>query len=134
MIMRIFISSLLTLLIACATQEQWTTSPSGLKYIMLKKGKGTPAQAGNEVLIHETMKYPNDSLIFDSRTLPGPVKVKLGANQAIAGVDEGLHGMRQGEIRKLIVPPALSRRKGNSQFPHPDSTLIYEIELMQIIK
>lgn len=109
------------------------TTASGLTYMILKQGTGDTAKAGQEVYIHEKMWYLNDSLLFSSRDLPGPIKVLIGGGQAIEGVDEGLRGMQKGEIRKLIVPPALSRRKGIQTFPHPDSTLVYEIELMEIL-
>ncbi|NII26927.1 hypothetical protein HB364_17690 [Pseudoflavitalea sp. X16] len=108
-------------------------SPSGLKYRTLREGTGEPAKAGQEVLIHETMSYYNDSLLFDSRKLPRPIKVLIGGNQVIKGIDEGLVGMKKGEVKKLIIPPALSKRQGVQTFPHPDSTLIYEIELMDIL-
>lgn len=110
------------------------TTASGLQYKTVKEGTGPEAKSGDEVFIHETMSYRNDSLLFDSRTLPTPVKVLIGANQAIKGVDEGLRGMQQGEIRKMIVPPALSKRSGNPTFPHPDSVLVYEVELIEIVK
>src|SRR5687767_3169960 len=126
--------SILILIVGCAPGMKWTTTPSGLKYTVIKKGTGKAVVAGDEVVIHESLRYLNDSLLFDSHILPEPVKVKVGGDQAIAGVDEGLHGMRKGEVRKLIVPPHLSRRSGNHTFPHPDSTLKYEIELMQIIQ
>ena len=42
--------------------------------------------------------------------------------------------MKQGEIRKLIVPPALSKRKEYPDHLSPDSTLIYIIELVEITK
>lgn len=45
------------------------------------------------------MSYMNDSLLFDSRTFPNPVKVLVGGNQAIAGIDEALVGMKKGEIK-----------------------------------
>lgn|SRR5215204_256773 len=106
---------------------------SGLKYQVIKKGDGNPAKVGQEVLIHEKMSYPNDSLLFSSYDLQRPVKVLIGANQAIKGVDEGLRGIKKGEIRKLTVPPALSKRTGVQTFPHPDSTLVYEIELIEIL-
>jgi peptidylprolyl isomerase len=43
-------------------------------------------------------------------------------------------GMEEGEIRKLIVPPSLSKRKDYPDYLSPDSTLIYEIELVEITK
>jgi FKBP-type peptidyl-prolyl cis-trans isomerase len=114
------------------TTKEVITS-SGLKYTILKRGTGPAAKAGEEVLIHETLSYMNDSLLFDSRKLASPVKVLVGGHQAIEGVDEGLRGMQKGELRKLIVPPALSKRSGVQTFPHPDSALIYVIELMEIL-
>jgi FKBP-type peptidyl-prolyl cis-trans isomerase len=113
--------------------DNMTTTTSGLKYIILKKGNGISAKEGQEVLIHEKLSYSNNSLLFSSYNLPHPVKILIGGHQAIEGVDEGLRGMKKGEIRKLIVPPALSKRSGTQTFPHPDSTLIYEIELIEIL-
>jgi FKBP-type peptidyl-prolyl cis-trans isomerase len=110
------------------------TTSTGLKYTIIKTGTGQPAAIGDEVLIHEKMRYLNDSLLFSSYSLPHPVKVLIGGKQAIDGVDEGLRGMKKFEIRKLIVPPALSKRMGPQTFPHPDSTLVYEIEMIDILK
>lgn len=115
-------------------EKGYTETSSGLKYKILKRGTGETVKVGQEILLHETMSYRNDSLLFDSRKLPRPIKVLVGADQVIKGVDEGLVGMQKGEIKKLIVPPALSKRKGIQTFPHPDSVLIYEIELIDILK
>lgn len=104
--------------ISCSTSKL-VYSDSGLQYKVLKKGKGEIAKEGNEVLIHEKMSYQNDSLLFSSYNLPNPVKFLIGGNQVINGVDEGVRGMKKGEIRKLIVPPALSKRMGNQTFPIP---------------
>ena len=115
------------------SKNDFTKISSGLQYKIIKEGSGEPSRIGQEVMIHETMSYLNDSLLFDSRKLPHPVKVLIGGKQAIQGVDEGLVGMKTGEIKKLIVPPKLSKRSGNHSFPHPDSTLVYEIELIEIL-
>ncbi|MCB0435392.1 MAG: FKBP-type peptidyl-prolyl cis-trans isomerase [Mangrovimonas sp.] len=122
------------LLFNCTSkQTDFIETPSGLKYKILKEGQGEPVKKGHEVFIHETMSYTNDSLLFDSRNLPSPVKVLVGGSQAIDGVDEALPGMKVGEIKKLIIPPKLSQRSGEHTFPHPDSTLVYEIELIEIL-
>lgn len=124
------------LIISCKEKKSgdaYTKTASGLQYKTIKEGSGTAVKVGDEVLIHETMSYSNDSLLFDSRTLPTPVKMLVGGSQAIQGVDEGIRGMQEGEIRKLIVPPALSKRSGNPTFPHPDSILVYEVEVIEIV-
>ena len=115
-------------------KNDFIESPSGLKYKILRTGNGEAVKVGQEILLHETMSYSNDSLLFDSRKLPNPIKVLVGGNQVIKGIDEGLIGMKKGEIKKLIIPPALSKRTGVQTFPHPDSTLVYEIELIDILK
>lgn len=115
-------------------ETTYIETSSGLQYRILKKGTGEKAKKGQEVLVQETKSYRNDSLLFDSRTLPNPVRIKIGASQAIDGVDEALVGMKIGEVKKLIVPPKLSKRTGEHTFPHPDSILVYKVELIDILK
>ncbi|MCK8520211.1 YceI family protein [Aquimarina sp. D1M17] len=110
------------------------TTDSGLQYSILKEGKGKPVIEGQEVLIHEITTYRNNEEVYSSRKSDQPIKVLIGGNHVINGVDEGLRGMKKGEVRKLIVPPALSKRTGNITFPHPDSILVYEIELLDVLQ
>jgi len=56
----------------------------------------------------------------------------LGGQQVIDDVDEGVTGMRIGERRKLIVPPALSRRSTYPDGLSPEDTLYYDVELIGI--
>ncbi|GAA0720949.1 hypothetical protein GCM10009430_21670 [Aquimarina litoralis] len=123
----------ITSLYACSESNDYITTDSGLKYKITKAGNGPKVIAGQEVLIHETTRYMNDSLVYTSRNRQNPLKILVGGNQVIKGVEEGLLGMQKGEIKELIVPPALSKRTGNITFPHPDSTLHYDIELIDII-
>ncbi|WP_378173789.1 YceI family protein [Aquimarina sp. SS2-1] len=124
----------ITVILGCSEKTDYITTASGLQYKVIKEGSGPVVTSGQEVLIHETTKYPNDSLVYTSRNRENPLKILVGGNQVIKGVDEGLQGMKIGEIRKLIVPPSLSKRTGNVTFPHPDSTLLYDIELIDIVK
>ena len=133
--MKHFILGVLCLLTAIAPEqkEEWHTSKSGLKYTILKEGTGPQAKLDQEVEIHESTRYRDGSLLFTSEGMP-PLRFKLGSKTVIAGVEEGIQGMRQGEIRKLIVPPDLSKRTSYPAILHKDSILVYRIELMSIIK
>jgi peptidylprolyl isomerase len=42
--------------------------------------------------------------------------------------------MKVGEIRKLIIPPSLSKRSAYPNFLAKDSTLVYKIEQLEIMK
>lgn len=128
----------LFILMACGhqkTQENiYTETKSGLKYLILQEGKGPKAKKGDEVIVKERMGYTNGKELFSTEGMKNLPKILLGGGQAIAGVDEGLRGMRVGEVRKLIVPPSLSKRTQYPTFLSPDSTLVYNIELVEIIK
>ncbi len=110
----------------------WVQTTSGLSYRVTKAGSGTPARSGNTVSIHEVTTLMSGAVIFSSHTKNVPVTFLLGGNQVIAGVDEGVTGMRVGERRTLRVPPSLSVRSMYPANTPKDSTLQIDIELMAI--
>jgi FKBP-type peptidyl-prolyl cis-trans isomerase len=126
-------------LISCAPKEkassadEYVTTSSGLKYKILQKGTGEPAQVGNEVLIFETTSYRDGTVLYSNENTDSPVKVLIGANQATEGVDEGLRGMRVGEIRQLIAPHYLVKRTGYPPNVSPDSALVIKIIMHKIL-
>jgi FKBP-type peptidyl-prolyl cis-trans isomerase len=112
-----------------------TATPSGLIYETIKPGKGDFVKEGDEIFIHETTSYLSGKLLFSSReAMPEPLKFRVGSKMVIAGVEEGVLGMRVGEVRKMIIPPALSKRTMYPDFLSPDSTLLYEVEVIDIVK
>ena len=89
------------------TQTVYTTN-SGLKYIDLRIGTGPTPQYGNLVSISYTasLKLPSESQpsTYDSDTA---FLLKHGNGRCIPGLDEGLHTLKQGGQRRLILPPKL---------------------------
>jgi FKBP-type peptidyl-prolyl cis-trans isomerase FkpA len=72
---------------------------------------------------------------FDSsRNRPAPFGLTVGAGRVIKGWDEGLIGMKEKGKRLLIIPPdkAYGERSPTPAIP-PNSTLVFEVELVQII-
>jgi FKBP-type peptidyl-prolyl cis-trans isomerase len=112
----------------------WRHSNTGLSYAVLREGAGAVARRGQSVSIHEVTTLSNGTVLFSSREKNTPITFLLGGNQVIAGVDEGVTGMRVGERRLLIVPPALSKRSSYPANTPPDSTLRIDLELMAIGK
>lgn len=106
---------------------------NGLQYKTTQKGQGPKAKISDEVFIYETMRYSDSTLLFSTDQIGQPVKFKIGANQAIDGLDQGVRGMQAGEKRILIVPPHLSKRSEYPAHVSPDSTLYYEVELVEIL-
>jgi peptidylprolyl isomerase len=107
-------------------------SNSGLRYVVLKKGTGEPAKKGQEVAIYESMGLLSGKQFYSLERPAPPINFILGKKQVIDGIDEAVTGMKVGEIRKVIVPPHLSKRQDYPSYLSPDSTLLYKIELVEI--
>ncbi|XP_054638055.1 peptidyl-prolyl cis-trans isomerase FKBP14 isoform X1 [Dunckerocampus dactyliophorus] len=90
---------------------------------------------GDMLLVHyEGFLESNGTMFHSSRTEgdKNPVWFTLGIREALKGWDKGLKDMCTGERRKLTVPPALAYGKeGKGKIP-PGSTLIFDIELIDI--
>ncbi|PJZ44515.1 FKBP-type peptidyl-prolyl cis-trans isomerase [Leptospira brenneri] len=100
--------------------------------IDLVVGKGEEAFSGSYVTVHYVGKLTNGTKFDSSRDRNRPFEFNLGAGEVVKGWDKGVKGMRVGGKRKLIIPPELgygSKRVGNIP---PDSTLIFEVELLKI--
>jgi FKBP-type peptidyl-prolyl cis-trans isomerase len=117
---------------SCVLPGMTVTTATGLEYRIVAAGTGPAALPGQSVRIHETTTLADGTVVYSTRAKNNPVKFLLGGNQAIAGVDEGVTGMRVGERRKLIVPPRLSKRSTYPANTPPDTTLYYDIELVEI--
>lgn len=113
--------------------DGYITTGTGLRYKILQKGSGQKAKAGQEVLIRETTSYLNGTILYSNENSGSPVKVLIGGNQATNAVDEGLRGMQKGEIRQLIAPSGLVKRKSYPPNVSPDSTLAIKIILDKIL-
>jgi peptidylprolyl isomerase len=112
------------------------TTKDGLKYTVLTQGAANAkvAKSGDQVSVHYTGWLPNGKKFDSSRDHNQPFQFALGAGQVIKGWDEGVAGMKVGEKRKLVIPAELGygeRGAGNGDIP-PNSTLIFEVELLDI--
>lgn len=109
-----------------------TTTKSGLQIIQVKPGTGAEAKAGSTVSVHYT-GYLTDGTKFDSSIGGDPIVFPLGTGQVIPGWDEGLLGMKVGEKRRLIIPPALAYgADGAGGVIPPNATLVFDVELMEV--
>ncbi|XP_068426557.1 peptidyl-prolyl cis-trans isomerase FKBP14 [Clinocottus analis] len=90
---------------------------------------------GDMLLVHhEGFLESNGTLFFSSREHgdKNPVWFTLGIKEVLRGWDKGLNHMCTGERRKVTIPPSLAYGKeGKGKIP-PSSTVIFDIELMEI--
>ncbi|MDB4935024.1 MAG: peptidyl-prolyl cis-trans isomerase [Labilithrix sp.] len=98
-------------------------------------GKGTEAKTGDSVKVHYVGTLPDGKEFDSSKKHNQPFEFELGAGRVIKGWDQGVAGMKIGGKRKLTVPPSLGY--GARGFPPvipPNSTLIFEVELLEVKK
>ena len=107
------------------------TTDSGLMYEVIQEGSGTEKPStGDNVSAHYTGMFM-DGRKFDSSVDRGqPIQFPVGTGRVIKGWDEALLDMKKGEKRILIIPPDLAYGpKGRGPIP-PNSTLVFEVELV----
>jgi FKBP-type peptidyl-prolyl cis-trans isomerase FkpA len=98
----------------------------------LTPGKGAAAKTGDKVRVHYLGTFQDGKKFDASRDHGKPFDFTLGHGDVIKGWDQGVVGMKLGEKRKLVVPPSLAYgARGRPGIP-PNSTLVFEIELLEI--
>ena len=117
---------------ASGGKNEMKTTPTGLKYQVLKQGTGAVSpKATDTVKVHYHGTLLNGT-VFDSSVERGqPISFPL--NGVIAGWTEGLQLMKVGDKFKFEIPPNLAYGP-NSPSPKipPNSTLVFEVELLGI--
>lgn len=108
----------------------------------LRAGQGGTAAPGRRVKFHITgwFRQPDGSkgeMFQDSRETGNPFTAMVGQFKLQPGIELGLRGMREGELRRLDVPSELALgSRGLARGPRtlvpPDTDVIYEIELIEV--
>ena len=100
---------------------------------------GQVAKTGDTVAMNYTGRLANGT-VFDSNTDPKfkhvePFIFTLGAGQVIPGWDKGIVGMKVGEKKTLVIPPADAYgATGAGGVIPPNATLTFDVELLAIKK
>ncbi|MBS1914248.1 MAG: FKBP-type peptidyl-prolyl cis-trans isomerase [Bacteroidetes bacterium] len=106
------------------------TLPSGLQYEVLKEGNGAKPTDASEVSVHYRGTLV-DGTVFDSSIDRGePATFKVGG--VIKGWTEALKLMKAGSKWKLFIPPDLAYGEQGTGPIGPNSTLIFEVELLSV--
>ena len=109
------------------------TLPSGLQYEIITKGNGAVPKASDQVKVHYHGTLINGQ-VFDSSVRRGEPAV-FGVTQVIQGWVEALQLMPVGSKWKLFIPSNLAYgERGAGQSIGPNTTLIFEVELLDIVK
>ena len=116
-----------------AAEKGVTKAASGLIYSEIKPGTGEQPQGTDKVKVHYTGTLI-DGTVFDSSVKRGePASFPL--NGVIKCWTEGVAMMKVGGKSKLVCPSAIAYGdRGSPPTIKPGATLVFEVELLDIVK
>jgi len=106
-------------------------TPTGLQYRVIKEGDGATPDPTQKVKVHYAGRLL-DGTEFDSSIERGEPS-EFGLNQVIKGWTEGLQLMKVGSKYEFFIHPKIAYgSRGRPSIP-PNSVLIFEVELLEIV-
>ena len=123
---------------ACSDSPSSPSNSAPFSQTDIRLGTGATAAAGGTLTVHytgwlyEASRPDQKGVQFDSSLGTEGFTFTLGAGRVIAGWDQGVAGMREGGIRRLVIPPSLAYGDSRNSSIPPSSTLVFEIELLNV--
>ena len=114
------------------TPQSQPASSGKLQIVDEKIGSGAAVKKGDTVEINYVGTLANGTKFDASADHGGPFTTQIGVGQVIKGWDEGIIGMKVGGKRKLVIPPLLGYGDQSVGSIPPNSTLIFQVELVGI--
>ena len=101
---------------------------------IIKKGHGArKVESGDTVFVHYIGRFANGKTFDSSYKRGRPKRTNTRSSTLIKGWKVGMMGMREGEKRRLTIPPHLGfGKKGKMNKIPPNAKLIFEVEMLKI--
>jgi peptidylprolyl isomerase len=115
-----------------ANMDNVTTTEGGLQMQDLTVGTGQTVKSGDTVTVNYLGTLTDGTKFDSSYDRNQPFTTQIGVGQVIKGWDEGIVGMKVGGKRKLIIPPTLGYGDQAAGSIPPNSTLVFEVELLSV--
>ncbi|KAG0738398.1 hypothetical protein G6F57_012073 [Rhizopus arrhizus] len=95
---------------------------------------GLKASSSSTVRIHYRSRVWGQEEYFESTYIrKAPLEVKLGNGNLLKGIEDGIHGMCTGEIRRLLIPP--NQAYGAIGIPNlvpPNTAIVVDVEMVDV--
>ena len=102
---------------------------------MIEEGEaGMKPKPGDIIVAHYIGKLTDGTIFDQSNDHGGPIQVEIGVGNVMDGLDIAIQAMNVGEVAGLLIDSKYGYGKnGNGTVP-PDSTLLFLIQLLDIIE
>ena len=117
---------------SAANMNDFQTTQTGLKIKDIVLGTGKEVKSGDTVTVNYLGTLENGTKFDSSYDRKTPFTTQIGVGQVIKGWDEGIVGIKVGGKRMLIIPPNLGYGEQAAGSIPPNSTLIFEVEVLDI--
>lgn len=105
---------------------------SGIEAEEIVTGTGTEAVRGSTVTVHFVCKLRRGDTIRSTYDSGEPDTFRIGNRDVIAGLEQGVVGMRVGGKRRLRIGPHLAYREVGAPGIPPNALLIFDVELLRV--
>lgn len=113
--------------------EGFTKTNSGLHYKIETKGTGSKPQKGTTVDVHYTGMLTDGKVFDSSYSRNQPISFPVGVGQVIAGWDEGILLLDEGDKARFVIPSHLGYgSSGAGGVIPPNATLVFDVELVKV--
>jgi len=103
-----------------------------LKVVKTKEGGGVQPTHGQTVVVHYTGKLQDGTKFDSSRDRNQPFEFPLGMGRVIKGWDQAFATMKVGDRATITIPPELGYGSHNMGKIPSNSTLIFDVELLEV--
>lgn len=115
-------------------KEPKTLNIGGVNMEDLREGKGAEVKAGRKVQVYYEGRFKSNNKVFDKSNSGKGFEFVVGRGNVIRGWDVGVLGMKAGGKRRLICPPNMAYgKKGSPPAIPPNSTLVFDIEVRNVL-
>ncbi len=132
------IAALPALFAACSNTPTSPSNYAAFSQTDLQVGEGADAVSGSVVTVnytgwfYDSSKTDQKGVQFTTTTGDAPFTFTVGGGTVIKGWDQGVAGMKVGGLRRLVIPPSLAYGDTRHASIPPNSTLVFEIELVSV--
>ncbi len=109
--------------------------PSGIFFLVTKKGKGAKAAAGEYAKLNIVAKTigPKGAEFINTYNDGKPIDLEIGTGQLGVGFETGLMKMKVGEKATMVVPFSLAfGAQGMRGYVPPYATIVYDVQLLKL--